>query len=766
VCVCTNILFSPKQQAVVMSRGFLCLRLLLPPLLLVLMVFVVMPSVTVASSGCKRAGSCNDTKKGGGGGGGGAAGGGGGSSGDSRDVKPVVNAQRAVDRYCKEPLNAVITLKHVSKDEEEEEGGTMADQDTPELYARRYGIRYVGRVGYFEDMHEFELACIDDFEGNTEAATDLAKRTLYRMTIDAKRIQKSTATSSPQATTTGKRKSMTDNNKDNTDGNDDGYYKDVEQRFTLGNQNIENLMQQPRMLHPRRDMTPPVLRSTTGAVADSSIRTVNVPDVQWHLKDAGNAATAHIIGAWGCRAYGSGQLISVVDDGLNWRHPDIEANYLAELSANYNGRGHVTSSSIGDPYPDISQTHGTSAAGTVAAGGHMPYTVCGFGVARASRVAGVRLIAAPVTDATEARGVTHGAPNVTVYSCSWGPEDSGTVLSGPGPLTSAAIMDVARNTGRGGLGSVYVWAAGNGAQDGDACWADGYTGHPDVVPVAAVTHLGKVARYSEACPAMMLSAPSSGDGRSIYTTSSGSGCTDSFGGTSAAAPFVAGVAALIASVKPQLRGKDIVRIMVETARQIDHTDRSWIKNAAGRWHSDRYGFGVVDAHEAVALASQYQPSSRSDYTSSSSPFVTNGMCACGQARQVAMPCLLPNGVSNLMPCTTDLRFVRIHTAPTDSVPRSVETNVTVVERVEVLVNVQHSRRGEVSFSLLSPSGTRATAYRRPRDLDLNYDWWPVAFSGFWGESPVGLWQLDVTDNVPGRFTGYLIGWKIIIYGRK
>lgn len=61
----------------------------------------------------------------------------------------------------------------------------------------------------------------------------------------------------------------------------------------------------------------------------------------------------------------------------------------------------------------------------------------------------------------------------SIYSNSWGPKDDGRTLEGPGPLTLKALEDGV-TYGRHGLGSIYIWAAGNGAKQGDNCNYDGY----------------------------------------------------------------------------------------------------------------------------------------------------------------------------------------------------------------------------------------------------------------------------------------------------
>ena len=79
-------------------------------------------------------------------------------------------------------------------------------------------------------------------------------------------------------------------------------------------------------------------------------------------------------------------------------------------------------------------------------------------------------------------------------------------------------------------------------------------------------------------------------------------CTDDFGGTSSAAPTVAGVVALMLEANPLLGWRDVQHILIRTAEQNDAGDPSWITNAAGLRNSNIYGFGRVDAERAVTVA--------------------------------------------------------------------------------------------------------------------------------------------------------------------
>ena len=105
------------------------------------------------------------------------------------------------------------------------------------------------------------------------------------------------------------------------------------------------------------------------------------------------------------------------------------------------------------------------------------------------------------------------------------------------------------------------------------------------------------------------------------------GCnyTGQFNGTSAAAPSVSGIAALLLEANPQLTWQDVGFILAKTARKVDDTiasgaravtftptggtaqnlDEPWITNKAGFNFQNQYGFGLVNADAATQLAVNY-----------------------------------------------------------------------------------------------------------------------------------------------------------------
>jgi hypothetical protein len=178
---------------------------------------------------------------------------------------------------------------------------------------------------------------------------------------------------------------------------------------------------------------------------------------------------------------------------------------------------------------------------------------------------------------------------------------------------------------------------------------------------------------------------------------------------------------------------------VETARIVNPEDPSWVKNAASYWHSNAYGFGVVDAEAAVVLAETWRATMWDAGVPMEEIFV-----GCDQT-------------ALLLPDTAGAR---------QAVSLSYAGGMTFMEGVAAVVDVDHSRRGDLGFVLTSPSGTASTF--DPRRLDSSgsgiHDW-PFFSVSVWGESPIGEWHLVVEDTVPGNGkSGMLNSWCLILYG--
>ena len=463
---------------------------------------------------------------------------------------------------------------------------------------------------------------------------------------------------------------------------------------------------------------------------------------QWHLRNTGQSGgaageDARLPAAWDV-ATGAGVVIGVVDDGLQGTHPDLAANYRADLSYDYNGND-------SDPSPGTGDDHGTAAAGVAAARGNNGIGVSGS--APAAGLAGIRLIAQTATDQQEADGLTHRLQDIDIYSNSWGPNDDGLTLEAPGPLTRAALAN-AVTTGRGGLGSIYVWAAGNGLDADDNSNYDGYANSRYTIAVSAVDHSGRQSWYSEPGANILVASPSSGgtatvDAGGIVTTdrtgtlgynaassASGGDYANDFGGTSSATPLVAGVVALMLEANPSLGWRDVQHVLASSARKNDPTDAGWSRNGAGRWINDKYGFGVVDAAAAVNLARTWQ--NVTPEVSATSGTITVGS---------TIPDASSAGITSSFTVGADI----------------------TVESVEIVLSATHASRGHLQVVLTSPSGTRSVLAEPHADTGNNYTNWMFSTVRDWGESAAGTWTLTVSDLTAGT-AGTFGSWAMNVYG--
>lgn len=298
---------------------------------------------------------------------------------------------------------------------------------------------------------------------------------------------------------------------------------------------------------------------------------------QWHLSTVGFTSYT-----------GKGVYVAIVDDGVQWQHPDLQSNYIAGLSYDYNGRDN-------DPSPSRDDGHGTSCAGVAAAARNY---VCGRGVAYEASIVGIRLIAEPTYDFQEAEGLSHKRDKIRIYSSSWGPNDDGMDMVAPGPVTNA-VLKQGFESGR----NIYVWAGGNGRHNGDSSNYDGYANSLYTFAIGAVDYNGNQAYYSESGANLLAVTPSSGvQNHGIVTTDlmgfsgySPGECTNSFGGTSSSAPLAAGIIALMLEARPDLTNRDIQYIIANNATKIGNS-----------FHSNEFGFGLMKVGPLIEACKTWQ----------------------------------------------------------------------------------------------------------------------------------------------------------------
>ncbi len=190
------------------------------------------------------------------------------------------------------------------------------------------------------------------------------------------------------------------------------------------------------------------------------------------------------------------------------------------------------------------------------------------------------------------------------------------------------------------LGTIIVKAAGNDNLNTNGDQAN--TTRATII-VGAYDATGDASYYSSFGANLLVSAPSSGDRRGfldppdahidpgIVTTdldgyggynmsddeAADSDYTDQFGGTSGATPIVSGVVALMLDANADLGWRDVQNILAYSAREIgsgvggaatSSEEHKWFYNNADNWNggglhfSNDYGYGSVDAYNAVRMA--------------------------------------------------------------------------------------------------------------------------------------------------------------------
>ena len=271
--------------------------------------------------------------------------------------------------------------------------------------------------------------------------------------------------------------------------------------------------------------------------------------------------------------------------------------------------------------------------------------------------------------------------------------------------------------------------------------------------MCAIGYNGQRSWYSERGASLWVCAPSTGSsGAGITTTDEGNFYTRRFSGTSAAAPIVSGVVALIRAENTELTARDVKLILAASARKNHPTSSGWAQAGvkygptSDRYnYSHDYGFGTVDAGAAVELAKTWTllPAQRTlEATSGTIDLSIAEARSDGSAGAAA---------------TTSL---------------TIDPFVQFIEYIEVKVTFDHPSARDLHIQLRSPSGTVSTlAYPATRSQFRFLPGQPVAFpEGFRfgsarhvGEDAAGAWTLTITDRLRGN-TGSLTSWSIKAYG--
>lgn len=352
---------------------------------------------------------------------------------------------------------------------------------------------------------------------------------------------------------------------------------------------------------------------------------------QWHYFEA--AGGIKLPQAWD-DTRGNGVVVAVIDSGIRY-HQDLEGQLLpgydfissASIAKDGDGRDDNPTDTgdwmlagecgQGIPASDTpSVWHGTHVAGTIAASTGNDLGVAG--VAPAAKIVPIRVLGTCGGYASDIASGIRWAAGLSVTGVPRNTSPAQVINLSLGGASSECLKSYGEAIDEAiARGATVIVAAGNDKMDAALATP---ANCPGVIAVAANKRDGGYAFYSNLGATIDITAPG-GEAFDVVTgaltpenavlSTLNSGQTtpqsdDHFGplqGTSMAAPHVAGVAALMYSVNPDLTPEDVEHIIKASARSFPAVDERACDNTL-------CGAGILDAAAAVQLARQYQSKPR------------------------------------------------------------------------------------------------------------------------------------------------------------
>lgn len=360
---------------------------------------------------------------------------------------------------------------------------------------------------------------------------------------------------------------------------------------------------------------------------------------QWGLNNTGQyggtsskGIDIHYEGATNM-ATGINTIVGVIDLGIDYSHPDINCasySYDAYKNTEYTNKANVY----------YNNAHGTCCAGIIAA---EPDNSIGIvGVSPLSQVVSISVPIGAETSGTLANAFSWAKKKgISVLSCSWGG-------GSPSDIVTDAINDAATN-GRNGYGCVIVFSTGNS----NLSTISYPSSLENVISVGAIDTYGFRKTPTSLCgedwgsnygtgldvvaPGILVSTTditgsngynSGSTASSLQNTFSNVDFSDAnytkfFNGTSAATPFVSGLASLILSKHRTLKASDVKNIICSTCQKLSNYKFN-TTSTYGTWNSE-VGYGLIDAIGAVLYSYSYPEThviTGSDYVSTSATSFT------------------------------------------------------------------------------------------------------------------------------------------------
>lgn len=297
---------------------------------------------------------------------------------------------------------------------------------------------------------------------------------------------------------------------------------------------------------------------------------------QWFWKDL------KMEEAWGLTKGDPSTTIVVIDSGCDMTHVDL----VGKMDP---GKDAID----GDDDPSYNPASSDSAHGTACAGLVAASTDNGEGIAGGCPECRIRCVRLVESNAMVPLSADVDAFNfaletgAAVVSNSWGFAD-------PIPVPQA-LEDAINNvfdTGRGGLGALVLFAAGNDDRE---------IANDELLAVRGVLGIGAINSFESETP-----FTNSGDSvdlvvqtGTLSTDITGPGgyadtdYTSNFGGTSSACPVAAGIAGLLVSAGPSKTSAELYDVLIKTARPAPYA----VPDAMG--HDAVFGYGIIDPVNAL-----------------------------------------------------------------------------------------------------------------------------------------------------------------------
>ena len=443
---------------------------------------------------------------------------------------------------------------------------------------------------------------------------------------------------------------------------------------------------------------------------------------------------------------GEGVGVAVMDTGIDIDHQDLRDNTDP-------ARSHSFCSQKPAPFHN---SHGTLVAGLVAARDN-DFGV--RGVAPRATLHNHMAVDCLIGWSKLADAMTRNMADIGVHNNSWDFGQQQTLVGNP--LIYDLALETGVNRGYGGKGVVYVRSSGNQhARGGDANLSE-MRNHYTTMAVCAADGNGIRAWYSEAGANLWVCGPSQGHlllGQGLTTTDLYDRYALHFNGTSASAPVVSGVAALVRAANPALTWRDVKLILAGSARRNHSNHSDWRRGAVKYgedseryWFNNTYGFGMVDADAAVRLAKSW----------TNLPTMLSRTASTDESKAI------PDAPAEGNPTTWAVSTL------------TLDDGIEFIEHVEIEITLNARNFRQLQIELKPPGQPKRVILAQNDGATIPGKQWTKTYrlgaSGFLGESAGGTWRLRIQDQVHGTVqrtradgrdnnNALLEGWTIVVRG--